>query len=431
MVDSLQAARADSGLVPSPLPDPIVHVVQWIFQRPGWVMIAGIVIGVVVAIMVLRLLWKHRQDIWTWLTTRSRGTKIAMASTVGVFLVAALGLAYTANDYMEHNNNFCRGCHVFVPAGQPFVRPDTGTYLIVNMLQGKHDTLECHQCHLPDKIAQAQELVLWMVDRPDKVPAHEKVPPTVCKSCHEQGDAKKTWQEITSTAGHRVHFESDSLRDKNIECLTCHARSAHRFVPADSTCAQSGCHLSRRRHNPPGQHGGPVGSGSTARSAMRSPPRSRSSPRSIPPAGTLRPGEKQCFSCHQMKLRLSDFDPRARSTQGPVRDVPQSARKRQAGRRAEVLCHQRLSLRLGRASSSTPARSTGRPSSIARPATLHMRRGSTPAIAPVATNGCADRSPDGRVRKASVAVRHHQGAPVGVGAARPDRPPREGRRAAG
>ena len=193
--------RPTAGWFPRPLPDPIVHVVQWIFQRPGWVMISGLVIGAVVAIVVLRFLWKHRRDIWTWLITRSRGTKILMASAVGVFLLAVAGVGYKANDYMEHNNNFCRGCHVFVPAGQPFVRPDTGTYLIVNQLQGKHDTLECHQCHLPDKIAQAQELVLWMVNRPDKVPAHEKVPPAVCKSCHEQGAAKETWQEITTHGG--------------------------------------------------------------------------------------------------------------------------------------------------------------------------------------------------------------------------------------
>ena len=30
---------------------------------------------------------------------------------------------------------------------------------------------------------------------------------------------------------------------RGIECLTCHARSAHRFQPADSTCSQRGCHL--------------------------------------------------------------------------------------------------------------------------------------------------------------------------------------------
>jgi hypothetical protein len=296
MAASLHPAQADSGLIPSPLPDPVVDVVQWIFQRPGWVMISGIVIGAVVAVVVLRFLWKHRKDIWTWLVTRSRGTKILMASTVGVFLVAVLGVAYKANDYMEHNNNFCRGCHVFVPAGQPFVRPDTGTYLIVNQLQGKHDTLECHQCHLPDKIAQAQELILWMVDRPDKVPPHEKVPPAVCKSCHEQGAAKETWQEITSTAGHRVHFESDSLKGKKIECLTCHARSAHRFLPADSTCAQSGCHLTRDVTIRLGRMAGQSGLHCAVCHAFT--------------AGTLRPGEKQCFSCHQMQLRLSDFDPR-------------------------------------------------------------------------------------------------------------------------
>ena len=120
---------------------------------------------------MLWLLWKHRRDIWTWLTTRSQGTKLLMASTAGVFLLVAAGVGYKVNHYMEHDNDFCRGCHVFIPAGQPFVRPDTGTYLIVNQLEGKHDTLECHDCHLPDKIAQAKELVLWMVDRPDKVPA--------------------------------------------------------------------------------------------------------------------------------------------------------------------------------------------------------------------------------------------------------------------
>ena len=52
MVDSLQTTQADSGLVPSPLPRPVVHVVQWIFQRPGWVMISGIVLGARVPIVL-------------------------------------------------------------------------------------------------------------------------------------------------------------------------------------------------------------------------------------------------------------------------------------------------------------------------------------------------------------------------------------------
>ena len=63
MVDSLHTTQADSGLVPSPLPDPMIKVVQWIFQRPGWVMVSGIVLGAIVAVVVLSFLWKHRMDI--------------------------------------------------------------------------------------------------------------------------------------------------------------------------------------------------------------------------------------------------------------------------------------------------------------------------------------------------------------------------------
>lgn len=307
MVASLQGAPADTGLVHSPLPDPMIAVVQWIFQKPGWLMVSGIVLGVIVAAVVLRLLWRHRQGIRTWLTTRSRGTKLLMGSTVAVFLLLAAGVGYKAYDYMENDNNFCRGCHVFIPAGEPFVRPDTGTYLIVNQLEGKHDTLRCHDCHEPDMVAQAKELVLWMVDRPDKVPPHEKVPPTVCKGCHEQGEAKETWQEIVTTAGHRVHFESDSLKDAPIECLTCHARSAHRFVPVDSTCAQKGCHLTDdvtirlgKMADQSGMHC------AVCHEFTAAVPRLATVDSA---SGTLVPGDQECFGCHQMRERLADFDP--------------------------------------------------------------------------------------------------------------------------
>lgn len=306
MVDSLQATP-DSGLVPSPLPDPMIAVVQWIFQKPGWLMISGIVIGAIVAVVACWLLWTRRKALWTWLVTRSRGAKLLMASTVGAFLLVAGGVGYKAYDYMEHDNDFCRGCHVFIPYGEPFVRPDTGTYLIVNMLEGKHDTLECHDCHLPDMKAQALELVLWMVDRPDMVPEHEKVPPTVCKSCHEQGEAKDTWQEIVTTAGHRVHFESDSLKDEQVECLTCHARSAHRFEPVDSTCSQQGCHLTDDVTIRLGKMTDAVGLHcAVCHEFTAAVPRLATVDSA---SGTLVPGDKNCFSCHEMQQRLQDFDP--------------------------------------------------------------------------------------------------------------------------
>lgn len=306
MVGSLQAA-ADTGLVKSPLPDPMIAVVQWIFQKPGWLMISGIVIGAVVAAVVLRWLWTRRKEIKTWLVTRSQGTKLAMVGTVALFLLVAASLGYKTYDYVQNDNDFCRGCHIFIPAGQPFVHPDTGTYLLVNQLEGKHDTLGCHSCHLPNLKQQAMELVLWMVDRPDKVPPHEKVPPTVCKNCHEQGEAKDTWQAIATTAGHRVHFESDSLKDEKIECLTCHARSAHRFVPVDSTCAQRGCHLTDdvtirlgKMADQTGMHCAVCHEFSAAVPRLATVDSA---------SGTLIPGNEQCFSCHAMQQRLQDFDP--------------------------------------------------------------------------------------------------------------------------
>jgi hypothetical protein len=299
-------ARPDTGLVRPPIPDPLVPVVQWIFQRPGWMMISGLVLAVIVALAVLYFAWRHRRDILTWLTTRSRGTKLAMAGTVGILLLLVAGVGAKAYVYMEDDNNFCRGCHIFVPAGQPFVHPDTGTYLLVNALEGKHDTLRCHDCHTPDMKAQMIELALWMVDRPDKVPPHEKVARDVCESCHVKGKAKEKWEAIALTAGHRTHLESDSVALKDVECLSCHARSAHRFLPPDSTCAQKGCHLTDDVKINLGGMADQTGLHcNVCHQFTKEVPRFATRDSA---AGTLRPGSGECFSCHQMKERLAEFD---------------------------------------------------------------------------------------------------------------------------
>src|SRR5262249_6766243 len=145
--DTLTGRFVDSVVVRSPLPDPLAPIVQWIFQKPGWLMAGGIVVGAAVAIAAAVLLWRHRQAIGTWLVTRERGAKIAMLGAAVAILLLMVGTGVKAYDYMMHDNDFCRGCHIFVPSGQVFVRPDTGTYLLVNMLEGKHDTLSCHACH--------------------------------------------------------------------------------------------------------------------------------------------------------------------------------------------------------------------------------------------------------------------------------------------
>src|SRR5512145_1974109 len=81
--DSLTKALIDSVSVESPLPDPLVPIVQWIFQKPGWVMVGGIVLGAVVALAALFFVWRHRPRIRNWLVTRERGVKLALVGAVG------------------------------------------------------------------------------------------------------------------------------------------------------------------------------------------------------------------------------------------------------------------------------------------------------------------------------------------------------------
>jgi hypothetical protein len=316
--DSIAGRLVDSVVVRSPLPDRLVPIVQWIFQRPSWVMIGGIILAAIVAFAVLSLLWRRRRTIGSWLATRDRGVKLTLAAAVAAVLLLIVAGGLKAHDYVMHDNDFCQGCHIFVPSGQLFVRPDTGTYLLVNKLEGKHDSLSCHACHPFQLKAQSKELFYWIVARPDKIPPHAKVPRKVCEQCHVQGEARKNWQRIASTAGHRTHLESDSSALKNVQCLTCHARTAHRFQPADTTCAQKGCHLTddvkirlgrmaARFHAKPVQ---PLPNEEqlycnschqfTAEAQFVSLDSA---------ANTLRPGERQCFGCHEMRQLLTSFDP--------------------------------------------------------------------------------------------------------------------------
>ena len=314
--DTIVGHALDSVVVQSPLPDPLVPIVQWIFQKPGWVMVGGIVLGAVVALAALFLVWRHRLQIRNWLVTRERGVKLALVGAVGAILLLIVGTGVKAYDYMMNDNDFCRGCHIFVPSGQLLVRPDTGTYLLVNRLEGKHDTLTCHACHPFDLQTQTRELIAWMTDRPEQIPPHGKVPREICEECHVTGPAKDTWRRIATTAGHRAHLESDSAALKDVECLTCHARSAHRFQPADTTCAQQGCHFTDSIRIRLGRMSARFDPGQplpneemlycnschqfTADAQFLAPDSA---------TGLLRPASQQCFGCHEMRTLLASFDP--------------------------------------------------------------------------------------------------------------------------
>ena len=290
-----QASPLDSvTLEHPPLPGGIAAVVRWFFQVPQWIQIGGAILAAVVAIALVVVAWKRRQRIRDWLATRSRMGKIALATAAGIVLLTAAGFGATAWNYMQHDNDFCSGCHVMAPA---FGRFQTS----------EHKELSCHDCHQQSLYASARQLYLWVLDRPEEIGAHAKVPIERCAECHIQEQPDSVWQRISSTAGHRIHLESDSAALRDVQCVTCHGLTVHEFVPADSTCGQSQCHaqteirLAAMRNQTElhctlcHQFTAPV-SEQTALDSSRT---------------LLVPRETECLGCHEMRERLADFDPEA------------------------------------------------------------------------------------------------------------------------
>jgi hypothetical protein len=307
---------ADSVVIKSPLPDPLVPIVQWIFQKPGWLQATGFVLGALVVLAVLAAAWRKRRAIGHWLATRDRGVKLAIGGGLSALLALVVAAGFKSYHYVMHDNGFCAGCHIFVPSSGVFVPPDTGTYLLVNKQEGKHDKLECHACHPFAINRQTKTLLAWILARPDKIPPHGKVPRKICEQCHVTGPAKDTWKRILTTAGHETHLQSESPDLKGVTCLTCHARTAHRFQPADTTCAQKGCHLTdsvtirlgrmaaRFRNWKPQPNEEQLYCNSchqfTADAQFLSPDSA---------LGLLRPSSRNCFKCHEMRTLLATYDP--------------------------------------------------------------------------------------------------------------------------
>lgn len=270
----------------------------------GGVLFAAVLLG-----LVLRWAWPRRAEARSWLVTRSRGIKLALGGGVVIALALAATAGAASYRFVETDKRFCNGCHIFVASGQQWIPSDTGNYTLVPTLEGKHDTLSCHSCHPLKQVKEAVKLVLWMSGvRDTTIPPHAKVPRAICQDCHVRGDASETWQAIAATAGHRAHLESDSSTLKGkIECLTCHARTAHRFPPVNATCGQSGCHSPSETHVVLGKMANADlalhCTGCHAFTATVPLLATRDSA-----AATLRPAAQQCFRCHEMKARLPDFD---------------------------------------------------------------------------------------------------------------------------
>jgi hypothetical protein len=289
--------------------DPVITTVQFFFQQSPVVMWGGVVVALIVAGILLRMVWVRRQALRAWLTTRSTLAKTGMIAVLALVVLAAAGLGYRAKTFVETDNRFCSGCHIFVATGEPWIPSDTGSYTLVNRMEGKHDSLSCHSCHELKPLKEAVKMVWWMSGvREEEIPPHARVPRAVCENCHVQGDAKERWQEIAATAGHRVHLESDSIALDKVECLTCHVQEVHRFLPVNTTCTQKGCHENTT-----------IVLGDMAQKTVALEAHCTTCHEftaEVPKlatrdsaAGTLVPGDQECMSCHQMQSRLTSFDP--------------------------------------------------------------------------------------------------------------------------
>ena len=268
-------------------------MLRFFFNIPQWIQIGGFFLGIAVAGWIAVYLWRRRQAIKTWIVTRQRNVRIALLAGVAVIALSAAGFGAVSWNYMQHDNGFCTGCHIMKGPFQRF----TGS---------KHDSLSCHSCHQQSIFASTRQLYLWVADRPEEISMHSKVPTRICAECHVQGDREKDkWKRIATTAGHRVHLESDSSALRDLECTTCHGLEVHRFVPVDSTCGQSGCHIGTEITL--GKMAGQTGFHCMACHQFTADVPLLATRDSA--AGTLRPGSKQCLGCHEMRRIIETFDP--------------------------------------------------------------------------------------------------------------------------
>lgn len=286
---------ADSVLVQSPLPGGVAQVVRFLLNIvPQWVQIGGVVVAVVVAALVLRLLFVRRHALRGWLATRTHGVRVALAAAAVVLIAGTAAMGTVTWNYTQHSNDFCSGCHIMNPAFQKF-----------ESAKNKHNKLSCHDCHQQSLFASARQVYLWVAERPEKIGKHAKVPNQVCRNCHVTQDTAK-WQRIASTAGHRVHLESDSSALRSLQCVTCHGVELHRFLPVAQTCGQSGCHKASETKIALGKMAEQTDFHCTSCHTFTADVPALATRDSA--RGTLVPGKPECLGCHKMQKVLANFD---------------------------------------------------------------------------------------------------------------------------
>src|SRR5580765_1957963 len=143
--------------MPAKLPGGLTPIMRFIFNLPSWVQITAVSIAALLAIAVLWLLWRRRASIAGWISSRSRGWKIALVAAALVVVAGAGAGGVAGWNYSMHDNSFCVSCHLMTPAFQRFE-------------VSQHRNLECHACHRQSIFASLKQLYYWLAERPSEVP---------------------------------------------------------------------------------------------------------------------------------------------------------------------------------------------------------------------------------------------------------------------
>lgn len=152
-----------------------------------------------------------------------RGRELILVAVIGGGLAIAASIAgFRGYNYIEHDAKFCLSCHTMNSA-----------YALWE--QSGHKDIECHTCHAPDVMSNLHQLWIYATRRPDEVVKHAEIDRSICEKCHAGGGKASKWSRIIESPGHRIH-----VGKQRVECVQCHAMSAHRFKPPKETCAT--CH---------------------------------------------------------------------------------------------------------------------------------------------------------------------------------------------
>jgi NapC/NirT cytochrome c family, N-terminal region len=305
-ITSLIRQQIPETLPEPPVPDPVAKLFRWIFQVPRWIQWSGLVLAAIVAIVLIVIIVRNRARIINWIRTRPTAVKVSLLAFV---LIAATGAAVVGQmswHYTQHDNDFCQACHVMDQAYNRFA-------------SSEHSKRECHDCHQQPISASIRQVYLWVLDRPEAIGEHAPVPNSVCVKCHIQDDPDSTWQRISATAGHRLHLNSDSSALADVQCVTCHGIEVHRFVPADQTCGQSGCHRTEDTKIVLGKMASDTTSFHCLACHEFTRPVSETAPLDTARHG-LAPRVEGCLGCHDMQRVLATYDPQSDPHEGVCGD---------------------------------------------------------------------------------------------------------------